>query len=47
MSHVEARAVPQGKQAAGTPLGPSEKRMDGIESWGMRFVCQKSILGCQ
>lgn len=52
MSHVEARAVPHGKQAAGfplknlvprTPLGPSVQRREGTERRGIAFVCQKSI----
>lgn len=49
---VAPRAVPQGKQAEGTPLkkrvprtplGPSERRIEGMLSRGMGFVCQKSI----
>jgi len=51
-SNVLPRAVPQGKQAAGTllkafvprtPLGPSERRNEGTLWSGRPCVCQKSI----
>ena len=50
-SNVAARAVPHGKHAEGIelkkrvpriPLGPSDKRIEGILSRGIEFVCQKS-----
>ena len=51
MSQVAPRAVPQGKQAAFTPLknfvpltpfGPSDTRIAGMPCFGMATVCHQS-----
>ena len=51
-SNVAPMAVPHGRHAEGTlpknlvpriPLGPSDSRMEGIDSLGMSRVCQKSL----
>lgn len=55
MSHVAPRAVPQGKQAAvtplknlvpRTPLGPSETRIEGTPCLGRGTVCHQSCPVC-